>query len=245
MKNAGLFILRCCLVVWVVVSAAAQGSQPHALHSDQRIRQIVYDPNAVIEITGTYGYVTTIEFAPDEVITGRTFGDSIAWQTLVRDNQLYLKPVEPEAGGNMTVVTDKRTYLFKLDSSNTDMTYLVRFAYPELLTRSGQADVNTSRASGRELRAGMINLNYASAGHRSAIPLVAVFDDGQFTYFEFAAQADIPGIYLVESDGTESMLNLHRDGVYLVAERTARMFTLRNGSAHLCVENRKFAAGAG
>jgi len=210
---------------------------PIGLTADQRIKQIVYDPNQVTEIVGTYGYVTTIEFAPGEIITGRTFGDSIAWQTVVRENHLYLKPVEPQASGNMTVVTNRHTYLFKLDSSSTDMTFMVRFKYPELLNESGAAAAAEKAQQQRHFNPAAINLNYASAGHKSAIALLRVFDDGEFTYFQFEGQSDLPAVYFVESDGTESIVNVHRDGTYLVAERIGRRFVLRNGQAHLCVEN--------
>ena len=233
-----------CVAAMLLPARDPAAKQPHAIHSDQRIKQIAYDPNRVTEIVGTYGYVTTIEFAPDEIITGRTFGDSIAWQTLIRGNHLYLKPVEPQASGNMIVVTDKRTYLFKLDSSVADMTYLVRFKYPALMAGADQNDsgLRSAPMTNNSFNPAAINLNYAAAGQKSAIQLLRVFDDGQFTYFEFGAGTDIPAIYFVESDGTESSVNLHRDGAYLVAERTARMFTLRNGPAHLCVENASFGS---
>ena len=217
--------------------------EPRGLGADQRIKQIAYDPNQVTEIVGTYGYVTTIEFAPGEVITARTFGDSIAWQTVIRDNHLYLKPVEPEASGNMTVVTDRHTYLFKLDSSTTDMTFMVRFKYPEFSTQSGAAAASERFAQQPHFKPAAINLDYTSAGQKSAIPLLRVFDDGEFTFFQLSQQSDLPAIYFVESDGTESMVNVHRDGVYLVAERIGRRFVLRNGQAHLCIENTRLAKG--
>lgn len=221
--------------------------EPRGLSSDQRIKQIVYDPNQVIELVGTYGYVTTIEFAPGEIITGRTFGDSIAWQTVIKENHLYLKPVEPEASGNMTVVTNRHTYLFKLDSSTTDMTFMVRFKYPELLNESAPTAAADKAQQGmrKNFNPAALNMDYASAGHKSAIPLQRVFDDGEFTYFQFARQSDLPVIYFVESDGTESVVNVHRDGAYMVAERIGRRFVLRNGQTHLCVENAALAGGEG
>jgi len=245
MKKTAAIILISSIALWPACDAAAK--QPVGLSSDQRIKQILYDPNQVTEIIGTYGYVTTIEFAPGEIITGRTFGDSIAWQTVIRENHLYLKPVEPEASGNMTVVTNRHTYLFKLDSSNTDMTFMVRFKYPELNagTGTGAAADKSVQRTGKNVNPADLNLNYAAAGHKSARPLLRVFDDGAFTYFQFAGQADLPAIYFLESDGSESSVNVHRDGAYLVAERIARRFVLRNGQAHLCVENAGLAGGNG
>ena len=226
-------------LIFFFVSPVRAAKEPRALQSDSRIKQVIYDPNQIVEIVGTYGYETTIEFAMDEYVIGETFGDSIAWQTLKKFNHLYIKPVEPNAVGNMTVVTNKRTYFFNLNSSVDDMTLVVRFKYPAMLTETSpdirpDQQVAKNKTSTNPLH---INLNYASAGHKSDIQLSRVFDDGEFTYFQFDPRTEIPAFYLVGDDGTESNVNVHREGAYMVAERVARRFTLRNGDAHLCVEN--------
>jgi len=223
-------------VLLFMAAAVYAGKEPRPLAHDGRIKQVLYDPNQVVDIVGTYGYVTMIEFAQGEIVKEKKLGDSIAWQTLIKDRFLYIKPVEPDATGNMVVITNKRTYFFKLKSSNTDMTYLVRFKYP------AGSEINSPDSHGldklsRGFNAEAINMNYASTGKTSAIQLKHVFDDGEFTYFQFDQQADIPSFYLVESDGTESIVNSRREGSYMVVERTGHMFTLRNGDAHLCVEN--------
>ncbi len=53
----------------------------------------------------------------------------------------------------------------------------------------------------------------------------------------FDQNAEIPSVYTVGPDGTETIVNTRREGQYLVVERTASLFTLRNGNAHLCVQN--------
>jgi len=238
--------LGCFLIAVMLCSAVLAAQTPRPILSDSRIRQVVYDPNQIVEVTGAYGYVTTIEFDADETVKDRTFGDSIAWQTLVKDNHLYLKPVEPEAAGNMTVVTNKRSYYFKLSSSDTDVTFLLRFRYP--FWQDDAQTPGTDGSAGRTqtspgFNPAKINLNYASAGHKSSIQLSRVFDDGEFTYFQFAPHSDVPSFYVVESNGTESNVNLHREGDYMVVERVGRRFVLRNGDAHLCVDNVGFSTG--
>ncbi len=229
--------------VWLVVLASfivthvQAAMEPRPLGTDSRIKQVMYNPNQIYEIVGTYGYETTIEFAADEYVIGETFGDSIAWQTLKKFNHLYLKPVEPDAIGNMTVVTNKHTYFFNLNSSSDDMTLVVRFKYPAALADPAPGPESHRHEGKKTPDPAMINLNYASAGHKSAIQLTRVFDDGEFTYFQFDPKTEIPSFYLLGEDGTESVVNVHREGVYMVVERTGRRFTLRNGDAHLCVEN--------
>jgi len=222
-----------------LASASAYAAKtPNPLVTDSRVRQAPYDPNQVYEIVGTYGYQTSIEFASDETVKVVTLGDSIAWQTVPYQNRLFLKPVEPNAATNLTVITDKRTYYFKLTSakSRASQTFLVRFLYPNSRTGmyGGGAGVSRSTSGFDPAR---LNLGYATSGDKSAIPLTRVFDDGQFTYFLFEQNAETPAVYTVGPDGTESIVNTRREGAYLVVERTASLFTLRNGNAHLCVQN--------
>lgn len=213
---------------------------PHSLVTDDRVKQVPYNPDEVYELVGTYGYQTSIEFANDETVKVITLGDSIAWQTVPYQNRLFLKPVEPCATTNLTVITDKRTYHFKLTSSKNraSLTFLVRFVYP-----NANANVNAYVRSDSVPRPGhgfdpaTLNLDYDTSGNKWAIPLNRAFDDGQFTYFLFDRNAEIPSVYTVGPDGTESIVNTRREGKYLVAERTAGMFTLRNGKSYLCVRN--------
>lgn len=218
--------------------AAHAARTPHPLVTDDRVRQVAYDPNQVYEIVGTYGYQTSIEFSSDETVRVVTLGDSIAWQTVPYQNRLFLKPVEPNAATNLTAITDKRTYYFKLTSakSRASQTFLVRFIYPNSRTGMYGSSASVSRsASG--IDPAKLNLGYVTAGNKSAIPLSRAFDDGQFTYFLFEQNAEIPAVYTVGPDGTESIVNTRREGAYLVVERTASLFTLRNGNSYLCVQN--------
>lgn len=216
---------------------ARAAKYPNPLTTDARVKQVMFDPNQVYEVVGTYGYQTSIEFAGDETVKVVTLGDSIAWQTVPYQNRLFIKPVEPNAATNLTVVTDKRTYYFKLNSAQTKggQTYLVRFVYPKAL--QVESPEGATAKSGKGIDPSKTNLDYSTSGESAAIQLRRVFDDGQFTYFQFAKNSEIPMIYAVGADGTESVINVRREDGYLVAERTAGRFTLRNGAAFLCVQN--------
>lgn len=242
--------LLCAVVVvsaGLLPSSPAQAAKfPNPLITDNRVKQVAYDANQVYEVVGTYGFQTSIEFAPDEKVEVVTLGDSIAWQTVPYRNRLFLKPVEPNAETNLTVITDKRTYYFKLMSGKgrASQTFLVRFVYPEALQR-----VATSGARGADGAAkastvdlSRMNIDYSTSGETAAIQLRRAFDDGQFTYLQFDKDAEIPAVYTVGPDGTESIVNTRREGGYLVVERTARQFTLRNGEAYLCVQNNALAS---
>lgn len=235
LKHYKQYVLYVGVLLMSIMSVASAARTPKALVTDYRVKQVTYDPNQVFQLMGTYGYQTAIEFSHAETIKVVTLGDSIAWQTVPYRNRLFIKPVEARAKTNMTVITDKRTYFFKLDSthSSVDMTYLVRFHYPKHQTVKRTGD---TVSQGIDALA-HINLDYGSYGDKRAIPLKRAFDDGQFTYFLFEHDADVPSVYVVGQDGTESIVNTRREGAYLVVERTAERFTLRNGADYLCVKN--------
>lgn len=252
-------VLGAAMVVASPYAGAAR--LPRALPTDARVRQVIYDPNQVYEIVGTYGYQTALEFGMDEVIRVVSLGDSIAWQAVPYRNRLFLKPVEPNAATNLTVITNRRTYFFGLRGGRGGAaTYLVRFVYPGQSAGIGrwadrrgdgpvQERVSSCMAPASEPgpMAGQmpVNRRYASAGDRSALGLRDVCDDGQFTYFRFEREADIPAVYVVGADGTEALVNTRREGDYLVVERRAPRFTLRSGRVHLCVMNDAIATPAG
>ena len=62
-----------------------------------------------------------------------------------------------------------------------------------------------------------------------------VFDDGTKTYFRFAG--DVPGIFLVNADRTETLVNYRREGEMVVVDKTAGQWTMRNGDDTACVFN--------
>ncbi len=221
--------------VWVPAHAA---KSPRSLATDQRVKQVPYDPNQVYEIVGTYGYQTSIEFSQDEKVKVVTLGDSIAWQTVPYQNRLFLKPVEPNAATNLTVITNKRTYYFTLTSAKKQapMTFLVRFVYPNA-SLSMSAGAGDAPPPGKGPDLAKLNLDYGTSGNKAAIPLKRAFDDGEFTYLLFDQNAEIPSVYTVGPDGSESIVNTRREGPYLVVERVASLFTLRNGKEQLCVQN--------
>lgn len=228
-----VFCIAVCLGVGMSVATAAKIPKP--LATDARVKQVTYDPNQVYQVVGTYGYQTAIEFSSAESIKVVTLGDTIAWQTVPYRNRLFIKPVEPRAATNMTVITDKRTYYFVLNSTHaaTGMTFLVRFRYPgrQKWTADTTPDIPDVATLAK------VNMDYGMYGDKRAIALRRAFDDGQFTYFMFDKDADVPAIYVVGEDGGESIVNTRREGLYLVVERVAERFTLRNGKNYLCVKN--------
>lgn len=217
---------------------------PRALSSDNRVKQVPYDPNQVYELVGTYGYQTSIEFEADEMVKVVALGDTISWQSMPFRNRVFLKPVEDNADTNMTVITSKRTYYFQLNSSKakTGQSYLIRFVYPtsRVTSLNDASEAPAAATAGPVTSTGTPtspNINYGYSGDKEAIGLQGVMDDGQFTKFLMKKGQDLPQFYRVLPDGTETMVNAHREGDYWVVQRLASMFVVRSGNSYICVEN--------
>ena len=117
-----------------LTALAVIGCMGTAHAADNRIRTQAYDPNAIVKILGKAGIQSTIEFADDERIENVAVGDSSAWQITPnrRASLLFVKPLSGHSRTNMTVVTDKRTYMFDLVSGEKAAApvYALKFSYP-------------------------------------------------------------------------------------------------------------------
>ena len=68
----------------------------------------------------------------------------------------------------------------------------------------------------------------------------ACLDNGKVTTFTFAGNAEIPAIYIENSDGTESLIGKNMSGNLVMVHAIARKFILRRGKDTLCVFNEAF-----
>lgn len=220
---------------------ALQENKPIAV--DKRLRTFVYDPNEVYKFVGHYRYQSSIEFSPDEEIATVSMGDSLAWQVSPQGNRIFLKPIEPDATTNMTVITSKRIYHFELYGEEAEgirdeeMVFAARFHYPDAANSDLKRFSINKDMPDIEEEAEKYNFNYSVSGSEYITPL-KVFDDGEFTYFEFKDKnAEIPAFFVVHSDKKEAVINYRMTGPYVVVERVSSVFTLRHGPDIACVFN--------
>jgi type IV secretion system protein VirB9 len=235
MRLNSMFVALCLL--W---SGAVWGeTAPQGTVVDARVRTLVYSDNQVYKITAYYGYQTDIELAANEDIRTVAAGDTVGWQIVTAGQHIFIKPMADQARTNMSVITSRRTYIFDLRaqavSDRWDMTYLVRFKYP-------QASVFASQQPGRTTQRGAaeLNFNYKVKGDKAIRPS-RVFDDGQFTFFQFnnPRRSDLPAIFFLGLDGQESLVNYRMDGNYVVVERISEKYILRNGDEKVTVTKKE------
>jgi len=235
------YILLAMGFVALIPAAAHATRESRPIQIDHRVRIVMYQPDAVYKFTGHYRYESSIEFEEGEEIKTISMGDSTAWMLNPSGHRLFLKPVEQDATTNMMVITTKRTYLFELHARETDdiddkdMIFIMRFIYPDNQTQTVSNYLD--QVPDIETNPEKYNFNYTISGTDLISP-IRIFDDGQFTYFQFRNKnADVPAFFMVNDKGEESLINFRTRGDYIVVERVAKKFTLRHGSDIVCVFN--------
>lgn len=218
---------------------------PRVIGKEKRFRAFIYNPNEVYRYTGYYLAQTYIEFEKGETIKTISMGDTSAWQTVVMENKLFLKPVGTYPETNMTIMTNKRTYHFELDATDTasiiedNVLFYVKFMYPEASDKNiVMFDTKKTRDDMPDLRnLEKYNFNYEFSGSPKIAP-IKVFDDGEFTYIEFEDKnAEIPAIFSVNNAGYESLVNFRVVENYIVIEQVSSQFTLRSSEDIVCIYN--------
>lgn len=228
------YVLSALLFTMTINAQAA--SHPKSTSADERMRQVTYDPNNVIVLHSHYGYQTDIEFSKHETIENVAIGDAGVWQAVPAQTHLFIKPMA-DSKTNMTVLTNKRSYHFLLKSSNDEkdaQTFRLTFFYPDEESQLASSVVSES------LHHSPLDYNwkYSYSGDKLLAP-IQVFDDKEFTYFKFknAHANPLPALFIVNPDRTESLVNYHVQGEYVVVNRVGRQFTLRHGQQTACVYN--------
>jgi type IV secretion system protein VirB9 len=216
-------------------------SSAHAFAADNRIQTVSYDPDQVTKIVGRPGVQSTIEFAEGERIENVAVGNSSSWQITPnrRASALFLKPLARATATNMTVITDRRVYMFDLvaRSSAGAPVYAMRFLYPgDAKANSAEAPmmVEAAAETAAPLTPARLNFDWQKKGHKRLLP-ARVFDDGSSLYLAWSGDNPLPAILTLSSDGNEGPINYRTAGDYIVIDPVPGNLVLRQGKmmAHL------------
>ena len=253
--------------VWLAATAALSAS---AQSLDERLRELWYDPNAVVTVLVKRGVVTQIALDEHESITdvGSGLGADCAkpeasWCIAAQagGRNIFVKPKSTaSAPNNLAVVTDRRSHAFRLivlpDRDARPPNYRISIKAPvERTARPSrpappqpplplpQLPSQEELISGRiQAAPAVVNSEYSMAeGKGSAdIAPALVFDDGRFTYLRFPNNREVPAVFHVLDDGSETVVNTRMEGDLLVVDRVSRRLMLRSGSAVIGVWNDAF-----
>jgi len=237
--------LFCFLAICCFSSIAQAVEFPRYLGTEKKFRSYIYNPNDVYRYIGHYTYQGFIEFEEGETISTISMGDPSLWLIENLGNRLFLKPVgEVNSETNMTVISSKRVYHFELMAkeakgiTDKDLIFVAKFVYPDEKDKNIVEFPKSSPSDEPDMRdLSLYNFDYQYTGEPAIAP-VKVFDNGEFTYFQFTKKnAEIPAIFSVDTGGFESLVNFRSAGSYIIVERVSPQYTLRSGSDIVCVYN--------
>lgn len=249
MHNLQAAAAGCCgLLVFSIASAETVPSRGLV---DSRIRVAAYDGDEVYRLRGFVGYQIDLEFEPGEIFTGLGAGDLEGLSFVGQDNHLFLKPKAAKVATNLTVLTSRRHYQFdytalsqRTAGDEQGVIYALRFTYPPPPLQSA-ADAASKRLDS-ELQGAAAkrprNIDYWYCGQAALRP-VAASDDGVHTRLRFAANADLPAIFVRGEDGSESLVNFSMDAGDVIVHRVAKRFVLRRGKLTGCIVDQGFIGG--
>lgn len=216
---------------------------------DPRIQTVKFTGEDVIRVTGAEGVVTTIELGKGEQIKDFAMGDREAWHAAIQGNLFVFKPKDVRAGTNLTLFTDRRAYLFQLrvaPRGTRQVAYWVRLQYPEQEGGTPEA-VAARQAAVRQQQVredlggvageGALNHDYWIVGPGELQPL-AMHDNGRQTFLRFSAAHPLPAAFVIEADGSESLVDYHVEGDTMVLHRVVRRVLLRRGALVAGITNR-------
>ncbi|MCZ2203600.1 P-type conjugative transfer protein VirB9 [Bartonella sp. A05] len=181
---------------------------PESSQNDHRIRYVTYDASDVVQIETVLGVATHIMLEEGEQYITHAFGDSDAYAFANTGRHIFIKPKAELANTNMIVVTNKRSYKFRLQFRNdrAGAIYELAFNYPNVedkKAREHSQRLSIERGFYQGVKA--YNLSYTMSGDQDVAPM-NVWDNGQITYFKFSANMDMPSIYVVDAKGNESLI---------------------------------------
>lgn len=220
--------------------------------TDPRLRTVLYSADEVYRLPARVGYAIELEFQQGEVFLGLGAGDTEGLNFKAEANHLFIKPRAANVHTNVTVLTNRRSYRFDYMTLPPDTTidqvdtvYALRFLYTDPATITAQPENRSLQKPLESLMQDSTarperNIDYWYCGAPQLKP-ISSWDDGVHTHLQFAANAELPAVFVINEDGTESLVNFNIIDDELVIHRVAHRFLLRRGKLKGCVLNRSFS----
>jgi type IV secretion system protein VirB9 len=135
----------------------------------------------------------------------------------------------------MTVVTDRRTYMFDLVAGDkwTTPLYALKFSYPNDPAPEAKATQPVIAAAAPTVTPAIatvekLHFDWKTRGDSRLLP-ERVFDDGQAVYLAWKRDMPLPAILTVSEDRKEGPVNYRMNGEYIVITPIPQNLLLRYG----------------
>ena len=240
-RSVGTLVARLAAVLVIGLFASMRSGASNV--PDPRVRVVDYQPMAVLSVTAFLGYHVHMQFALGEHFVNLAAGDTSGIDVGSEGNHLMLKPKQPNAGMNLTILTDRRVYYVDYRAVNRaprieEAVYSIVFRYPESDDATDRHKPERVTADARPIPAGAVrNQDYWYCGSRSLKPTSAT-DDGLHLTLTFAPRSALPAVYAATADGAEIVVNSHVENDSLVIHSLVDRLILRRGREVGCVVNR-------
>ncbi len=197
--------------------------------------------------------VCDIELQRGETIRGANLGDAVRWEASPAVSgpegaevpHVVIKPKAREIGAtsSLVVTTDRRTYHFSLNLSDTRYMPRITFSYPDgedsawALYRAQQAVTKAASKKKHQKKqkadgdSSPIDFSYDIEGKAPWKPL-RVYNDGKHTFIDFPGEsfyADIPVLLSVATDGQQELVNYRVKGTQFKVDRVLSQAVLVSG----------------
>jgi type IV secretion system protein VirB9 len=249
-------------------------TNPSAKPADPRLREVVYDPLAVVTVPVKRGMVTLVVFDQDELITEVAVGQGgdcskadAVWCVAAQPGgrHLYVKAKSgADAPNNLAVVTDRRSHALRFvvlpDNDRQHPVYRLSVKAPvqsRQTSRMALQDIAALAAlpsvppppspqqvvaERLQAKSTVMNTRYSlaeGAVSQDIVPTL-VYDDGRFTYLRFPGNREVPAVFHVLGDGSETLVNARMEDDLLIVDRVSRRLMLRAGSSVVGIWNEAF-----
>ncbi|EAJ7790417.1 type IV secretion system protein VirB9 [Campylobacter coli] len=212
-----------------------------------------YKENKTQKIRTRFAMATTLIFETD--ITNYILGDTTGFKVEEipsMPNAIAIKPMLIGIDTSLTIFTKDNKlhtfYIFSTDYKNSKDPSLVIYIHDEnskemikekqeklakdyLIIKEGIAEVRVKKSE--------IYNHYSQKAKKGNEWLISekIFNDKKFTYFKYDKDKmpQVPAIFAV-IDKQDSPVETRIIGNYVIAETTARKFTIKSGDSYVCVE---------
>ncbi|MGV7120454.1 P-type conjugative transfer protein TrbG [Sphingopyxis sp. 550A] len=205
-----------------------------------------YSDGVIYHVLTAPGQVTDIALQAGEMLGAVAAGDTVRWVVGdttsgsgdTRRTHVLVKPFTSGLATNVVITTDRRTYHLALSSTEHTAMAALSWTYPAdqliaLKAAAQQARAAAPVASG--LAVDRLHFDYVITGDEPAWRPLRAFDDGRQTFIEFPADlavGEAPPLFLVDGNGTASLVNYRVQGRYYIVDRLFDVAELRLGLKH-------------
>ena len=223
--------------------------KPGEDHFFNAITQYDYERGALYQIYTAPKHITDIVLAPGEVLTGKPAGgDTVRWEVGVTSSgehnhkrvHVLVKPVRPNLKTNLTLHTNRRTYLLELRAFRSSYMASVSWHYPQetikqLTLAAAERDHQASGVVQEWATPMDLHFDYRVKTVKGKSPSWIprrVFDDGRKTYIQFPSDIAVresPALFLLSAEKKIQLVNYRMKGTYYIVDRLFETAELRLG----------------